>query len=93
MPWGVAISYTPVKMAAAQYDEIIRRLAQVRMLPAPGGLFHACYGEPGHLRVLDVFDSMESFQAFAKILLPIVAEAGVEPGQPEIRPLYALGTR
>jgi hypothetical protein len=63
------------------------------MLPAPGALLHVCYGEPGNLRVLDVFDSIEGFQAFEKVLLPIVRESGVEPGQPEIRPLYALGTR
>ena len=90
---GVAVSYTPASMAAAQYDEIIRRLGEIGLLPAPGGLVHVCYGESGQLRVLDVFDSMESFQAFAKVLLPIVADTGVEPGQPEIRPLYALGTR
>jgi hypothetical protein len=63
------------------------------MIPPPGALVHVCYGEPGQLRVLDVFDSMESFHAFGQVLLPIIAQAGVDPGQPEIRPLYALGSR
>lgn len=90
---GVAVYYTPAGMSAAQYDAIIQRLNEAGMLPAPGGLVHACYGEPGQLRVLDIFDSMESFQAFAKVLLPIVAETGVQPGQPEIQPLHAFGTR
>jgi ketosteroid isomerase-like protein len=90
---GVAVYYTPAKMSAAQYDEIIQRLNEAGMIPAPGAFVHACFGEPGQLRVLDVFDSMESFETFGKTLSPIIAEAGVEPGQPEIRPLYAFGTR
>jgi ketosteroid isomerase-like protein len=90
---GFAISFTPAKMEPAQYDEIIRRLGELGMIPPPGALVHVCYGEPGQLRVLDVFDSMESFHAFGQVLLPIIAQAGVDPGQPEIRPLYALGSR
>jgi hypothetical protein len=90
---GVAVYYTPAGMSAAQYDQIIRRLNEAGMLPAPGGLVHACYGKPGQLRVLDVFDSMESFQSFGKALLPIIAETGVQPGQPEVQPLHAFGTR
>jgi hypothetical protein len=43
--------------------------------------------------VFDVIDSMESFQTFGKVLLPIFAETGADPGQPEIRPLCALSTR
>ncbi len=90
---GIAVYYTPAKMAAAQYDQVIQRLNEAGMLPAQGSYVHVCYGEPGHLRVLDVFDSMESFQAFGKVLAPIIAQAGVESGQPEILPLLAFGTR
>lgn len=89
---AVAVCYTPAKLTAAQYDEIIRRLDEAGRMPPPGALLHACYGEEGQLRVFDVFDSMESFQAFGQVLSPIVARAGVEPGAPEVLPLHALGT-
>lgn len=90
---GFAISFTPAKMEPAQYDQIIQHLREKGLMPPTGAMAHVCYGEPGQLRVLDVFDSMESFHAFGKVLMPIIAQAGVDPGQPEIRPLYALGTR
>jgi len=90
---GVAFSYTSSKMTAAHYDEILRRVSAAGMLPVPGCHVHVVYGEPGQLRVFDVFDSMESFQAFGRVLLPILAEIGADPGQPEIRLMYAFGTR
>jgi uncharacterized protein len=90
---GIAMSYTAIKMTAAHYDEIFRRMNEAGMLPVPGCHVHVVYGEPGQLRVFDVFESMESFEAFGKVLLPMLAEAGVESGQPEILPLHAFGTR
>lgn len=90
---GIAARYTPAKMEAAQYDEILRRLGESTAFPPPGALIHVCYGTPGQLCVLDVFESMESLQAFSKTLLPILTEVGVDPGQPDIQPLYAIGTR
>jgi len=62
------------------------------MLPVPGCHVHVAYGEPGQLRVFDVFESIESFEAFGKVLLPMLAETGADPGQPEIWPLYAFGS-
>jgi len=90
---AITVSFAPAKMEAAQYDEVIRRLGEASMLPPPGGLFHVCHGEPGKLRVFDVFESLEKFQAFAKILLPIVQETGIEPDQPEIHPIHTMANR
>ena len=86
---GMAISFKPAKMEAVQYDQIIQRLGASGALPPAGGMLHVCYGNPGQLRVLDVFDSLESFQNFAKTLLPIIQQVGVEPGQPEFLPVHS----
>jgi ketosteroid isomerase-like protein len=84
---GIAISFTPSEMSAAQYDEIIQKLTAAGALPS-AGFSHVCYGEAGKLRVLDVWPSMEVFQAFAKTLLPIIESAGVEKTQPEVLPVH-----
>jgi hypothetical protein len=39
------------------------------------------------VQVFDVWESQESFEAFGATLLPIMAAAGVEPGQPMVAPV------
>ena len=88
---GVVVSFTPPDLTAESYAEVLRRLNQVTTLPPAGGIFHVCYGEPGNLRVTDVFDSMESFEAFAKVLRPIIDALGIHAGAPEIKPVHSAG--
>jgi hypothetical protein len=40
--------------------------------------------------VYDIWDSPESFQAFGEVLMPILAEVGVDPGQPAIMPVHKV---
>ena len=42
------------------------------------------------MRVVDVWDTLEQFQKFGETLMPILAEVGVDPGQPEIEPLHEV---
>jgi hypothetical protein len=68
-----------------QYDEIIRLLG---LTPGgagvPGGLFHWVTATDGGIRVTDVWESAEQFQAFAQERIgPLAAQVGV-PGQPRI---------
>jgi hypothetical protein len=81
-----AALFTPKSMSKAKYDEVIARLDQVGSGPgkADGLLHHTCFGEEGQLRVLDLWESLEKFQAFGGILMPILAEVGIDPGEPEI---------
>ena len=40
--------------------------------------------------VYDIWDSPESFQAFGQVLMPILADVGVDPGQPAVLPAHKL---
>jgi hypothetical protein len=40
--------------------------------------------------VYDVWDSAESFEKFGETLMPILAQIGLDPGQPEIMPLHNM---
>ena len=85
--------FIPRAMTPAQYDEIIRRLEAAGAGAPPGRLYHVCYQSLGgqSLRVLDVWDSPASFEAFGQILLPILHDVGVElGGPPEVAPVHNI---
>src|SRR5207248_2941967 len=74
------LRFAPNGMTAENYDEIIRRLDEAGAGSPKGRLYHVCFGDKSNLRVSDVWDSMESFQEFGTVLMPILASVGVEAG-------------
>lgn len=80
----IAVLFTPGSMNAAQYDDIIHPLEAVDAFPPRPLVSHTCYGTGGQLRVMDVWESRETFERFGQTLLPIIPEAGVDPGVPQI---------
>jgi len=83
-----AISFKPTTMDARGYDETIRRLEAAGAGAPPGRLYHVCHGEGSDLRVVDVWESMETFEKFGQTLMPILEQLGIDPGTPEIRPIH-----
>ena len=45
---------------------------------------HVCFVVDGTLRVSEVWDSQEQFEAHGEELMPILQQVGIDPGQPEI---------
>jgi len=78
----LAITFT-TNLTAAQYDEIWRLLRQEKADHPQGRLSHVGFEQKGVMRVVDVWDTMEHFQAFGETLLPIIAKVGGE-AVPEI---------
>jgi hypothetical protein len=87
---AIAVLFTPASMNAAQYDDIIRRLQAVNAFPPPHLVSHTCFGVGDQLRVMDVWESHESFERFGQTLLPIVQAAGVDPGGPQLFEVHNL---
>jgi hypothetical protein len=54
-----------------------------------GLLVHVAGQGPSGFRVVDVWESEESFQRFGEKLMPVLKAVGVE-GQPEIYPAHTL---
>jgi hypothetical protein len=60
----------------------------------PEGLdLHVCFGEDGDLKVSEVWDSTEKFEAFGEKLMPVLAEIGIEPGEPQVIPVHNVVKR
>jgi hypothetical protein len=87
---SVLIRFAPASLTAQQYDEVIRKLGD----ESPDGReYHVCFGSDGNLRVSEIWDSKEQFAAFGERLMPILAEVGIDPGQPEFIEVHNTAKR
>ena len=77
-----------------QYDESLRRLQEQGEFPPEGMEYHVCFLAPdGNIRVSEIWDSREQLQAFGQRLMPLLAEIGIDPGEPEILDIYNIVRR
>jgi hypothetical protein len=77
-----------------QYEEVCRGINNGQPMRAladwPGGgcLSHTAGATPEGLRVTDVWESPEKFQAFGEMLMPHLAQAGIQPAEPTVFPVH-----
>ena len=81
---SLLIRFNPPSLTAEQYDEAVRRLNEEGVFPADGLDYEICFGSGSNFKVSQVWDSQEQMQAFGERLTPILAELGIDPGEPEI---------
>ena len=82
--------FTPSTFTPAMYDDAIVRLEAAGAGAPAGRLYHVALESDGLIQVFDVWDSQESFEAFGATLLPIMAELGADPGQPDVAPVHNI---
>jgi hypothetical protein len=88
MAIGVVMDFNGATLA--QYDQVIDKMHFTPGGPgAPGGIFHWCTATDSGIRVTDVWETREQFDAFAQDQIgPITAEAGVP--QPPVLTFYEV---
>jgi len=87
---SVLIRFAPASLTAQQYDESIRRLREAGDFPPDGLDYHACFGSEGNLRVSEIWDSREQLEAFGERLMPLLAEIGIDAGEPEVVEIHNI---
>ena len=89
---SIVVRFTPTSLTAAKYDDTIGRIEEAEVAFPPDGLeYHLCFGSEGNLRVSEIWDSREQFEAFGERLMPILADAGIEfSGPPEILEVHNI---
>jgi hypothetical protein len=87
---AIAVYFHPKAMTLDKFNEIRRRLAEAGAAEPPGRIHHSCFGEDGSLMVYDIWESQASFEAFGSTLMPILAELGIDPGEPAVMPVQRL---
>jgi hypothetical protein len=87
---SVLIRFAPDSLTAEQYDAVVRRLTEEGIQPADGLDYEVCFGSGDKMRVSLVWDTQEQMDAFGARLMPILAEFGIDPGQPEVLPVHNI---
>ena len=87
---AIGAYFSPVSMNAAQYEDVLRRLEAVGQGKPKGRLHHSSFGPEDHLMVFDIWEDQASFDAFGAVLMPILAEVGIDPGEPDVMPVYKI---
>jgi hypothetical protein len=88
---AIVVRFSPTGLTAAKYDETMAQIDAAGLVPADGLDYHICFGSEGDLRVSEIWDSVEQFEAFGVNLMPILDEAGiVMTSPPEVFEIHNL---
>lgn len=86
---AVLIYHEVVGMTPEKYEQVLVELKTSGAFPSPAQLFHVCFKTEKGLQVVDIWDSPESLQKFAGVIVPILTKIfGAEPPQPKVFGLY-----
>jgi hypothetical protein len=84
MAMSILVRFAPASLTQEQYDEAVRRIEQNGPYPPDGMDIHVCFGSEPSLRVSEIWDSRERWEAFGERLMPVLADVGIDPGEPEV---------
>ena len=89
---SIVVRFNPTSLTAEKYDQTVRRLDEEAGAFPPDGLdYHVCFGSGANLRVSEIWDSREQFEAFGERLMPVLSDAGIEfSGEPEIFEVHKI---
>jgi len=82
---ALTITFTPKGMTSAKYDDVIRRLEAAGQGSPKGRHFHTAFGSTDALRVVDVWENQQTFEAFGAVLIPILSSLGIDMGNPDVQ--------
>ena len=77
----IVVRYHPANLTPENYDESHAKV-QAAGFPPEGLDYHVCFGSDGNLKVSEIWNSREQFEAFGKRLMPILAGAGIQLASP-----------
>lgn len=81
---SIVVRFEPSQsVSTEQYDEVVRRLEEGGDFPPQGLDYHVCFKVEGELRVSEIWDSHDAFEAFGERLRPMLSDAGIDPGEPK----------
>ena len=82
---SILVRFSPASLTAEQYDAAVQFINERLGEEAPeGSEYHVCWGTDGNLKVSEIWESREAFAAYGEKLMPLLAEIGIDPGEPEV---------
>jgi hypothetical protein len=81
---SIVVRYHPAGLTGETYDKVSSTVRESNW-PPDGLVLHVCFGTDGDLKVSEIWDSQEQWQAHTQELMPVLQENGVEfAGEPEV---------
>ena len=88
---SIVVRFSPTGLTKAKYDSTHAAIEASGPFPPNGLDYHICFGTDGDLRVSEIWDSREQFEAFGERLMPVLMSSGVEfSGPPEVFEIHHL---
>jgi hypothetical protein len=87
---SILARFTPRSLTVQKYEEATRRLEESGDWPPDGLEYHVFFGPDDDLRVSEIWDSQEQLDAFGERLMPVLADVGIEPGEPELLEVHNI---
>lgn len=82
---AIVVRFPPSNVTFDQYNEVKRMLTDAGDWPADGCQVHVCFGDEGDIRVSEIWESREKFEAFGAQLQPRMEQAGIQlASEPEV---------
>ena len=82
---SIVVRFQPSGTTTEQYEEVLRRLNESDNWPPDGLDYHVAFGPADDLRVSEIWDSRETWEAFLQHLTPLLQDAGIRlEGEPEV---------
>jgi hypothetical protein len=92
---SIVVRFHPASLTAEQYDASTSKLEEAGVDFPPEGLdYHVCFGSDGDLKVSEIWDSREQFEAFGERLMPVLTETGITfSAEPEVFEVHNIVRR
>jgi hypothetical protein len=88
---SILVRYPPSNVSKETYDTVKKTLTDAGEWPADGCELHVCFGPEDDVRVSEVWQSQDKFEAFGPTLQPRLEEGGIQlAGDPEILEVHAV---
>jgi hypothetical protein len=90
---SVVVRYPPSNVTKQQYEAVHKSLSESGDWPTEGCQLHVCFGDENDIRVSEVWDSRERFEAWPEKLMPRLEDAGIQlSGEPEVLEVHRFET-
>lgn len=91
---SIFVQLHPANLTMAQYEDVVRREEATGKFPPDGRECHVCFGTDGDLLISEIWDSVEQLQAYGEVLMPILADAGLQLSrEPEVFEVQRINKR
>ncbi len=75
---SIVVRFSPTALTAKKVRRDDSPTQERRRMATGRARLHVCFGSDGNLKVSEIWNSREQFEAFGERLMPILAGAGIQ---------------